>query len=85
MPLRSGTVRLHSDRKWRQATVLTGDIRNGQWRTCESAQADKSDDGLVLNVSPDQTLSLLLVTEAPKATKWCRAIDRAVTDPASLP
>jgi hypothetical protein len=39
----------------------------------------------VINVTPDQALSLLLVTEPRTAANWCRAIERAMTDPASLP
>ena len=61
------------------------DIHEGKWRSCESAPAVKTEAGLVVNVSPDQALSLLLVTESGGATKWCKAIERAMNDPASLP
>ena len=40
---------------------------------------------LRINVSQDQVFSLLLVTESPSAPKWCKAVERALNDPASLP
>jgi len=85
MPLRPGSIRLSTDREWHKATVVTGDIHEGKWRSCETAPAVKTEAGLVVNVSPDQALSLLLVTESGGARKWCKAIERAMNDPASLP
>ena len=85
MPLRPGSIRLSTDREWHKATVLTGDIHDGKWRNCETAPAEKTEAGLVVNVSPDQAFSLLLVTESGSASKWCKAIERAMNDPASLP
>jgi hypothetical protein len=38
----------------------------------------------VVNVSLDQVFSLLLLTEPVNAPKWCKAIEDAMTDPASL-
>jgi len=84
MPLRPGLIRVSTDRVWRKATVLTGDIHDGQWRTCETAPAGKTEAGLVVNVGPDQAFCLLLVTESANASKWCKAIERAMNDPASL-
>jgi len=85
MPLRPGTVRLSTGTKWRNATVVTGDIHNGKWRHCESTPATSSTAGLEVKVSPDQALNLLLVTESGSASKWCQAIERAMNAPASLP
>ena len=85
MPLRPGSIRISTDSEWHKATVLTGDIHNGKWRNCETAPAEKSTTGLVANVSLDQAFSLLLVTESGNAPKWCKAIERAMNDPASLP
>ena len=85
MPLRPGSIRLSTDREWHRATVVTGDIHEGKWRNCETGPAVKTEAGLVVNVSPDQALSLLLVTESGGARKWCKAIERAMNDPASLP
>jgi hypothetical protein len=85
MPLRPGSIRISTDREWRNATVLTGDIHEGKWRSCETAPAGKTETGLVVNVSPDQALRLLFVTEAGRAAKWCKAIERAISDPTSLP
>ncbi len=85
MPLRPGTVRLSTERKWQNANVLTGDVHNGKWRNCETTPAENSEAGLVVNVSSDQVFGLLLLTESRNASKWCRAIERAMTDPASLP
>jgi len=64
--------------------VLTGDLHDSKWRTCETAPAGKSEAGLVVNVSLDQVFSLLLVTEPGSAPKWCKAIEGAMNDPASL-
>lgn len=85
MPLRPGTVRLSSGAKWHTPAVLTGDIHNGKWRHCESTPATTSAAGLEVKVSPDQALSLLLVTESRSASKWCQAVERAMNAPASLP
>ena len=85
MPLRPGSIRLSTDREWRKATVLTGDIHDGKWCTCETTPAGKTEAGLAVNVSPDQAFSLLLVTESASSSKWYRAIERAMSDPASLP
>ena len=85
MPLRAGSIRILTDREWHKATVLTGDIHDGKWRSCETAPAGKTETGLGVNVSPDQAFSLLLVTESGSAAKWCKAIERAMNDPASLP
>ena len=85
MPLRPGSIRISADSEWHKATVLTGDIHNGKWRTCETAPAEKSTTGLVVNVSLDQAFGLLLVTDSGNAPKWCKAIERAINDPASLP
>jgi hypothetical protein len=38
----------------------------------------------VVRVSPDQVFSLLLVTESGSASRWCQAIERAMSDPARL-
>ena len=85
MPLRPGPVRLSSGRKWQKATVVTGEIREGKWRNYESAPAETTSGGLLINVAPDQAYSLLLVTEASSAAKWCKALESAMTTPASLP
>jgi hypothetical protein len=84
MPLRPGSIRISTDRQWHKATVLTGDLHDGKWRTCETAPAGKSEAGLVVHVSLDQVFSLLLVTEPGSAPKWCKAIEGAMNDPASL-
>jgi hypothetical protein len=85
LPLRPGTIRVSIERDWHKATVLTGDIHDGKWRSCETAPAGKTAASLVINVSTDQATCLLLVTEAASASRWCKAIERAMTDPASLP
>jgi hypothetical protein len=85
MPLRPGSIHISTDRAWPNAHVMTGDIHDGKWRSCETAPARKTESGLVVNVSPDQALSLLVVTEPASASKWCRTIERAMNDPASLP
>jgi hypothetical protein len=85
MPLRPGSIRISTDREWHKATVLTGDIHEGKWRSCETTPAVKTEAGLVVNVSPDQAFGLLLVAESGGASKWCMAIERAMNDPASLP
>jgi hypothetical protein len=85
MPVRPGVVCLSTERKWHVATVLTGDIQDGRWRTCEAAPAAKSDAELVVKATPDQVFSLLLVTESNGASKWCQAIERVINEPASLP
>ena len=64
--------------------MLTGDLHDGKWRTGETAPAEKSETGLEVNVSADQVFSLLLVTESGSAPKWCKAIEGAMNDPASL-
>jgi hypothetical protein len=84
MPLRPGSVRLSIGRKWQKAIVRTGDIHNGKWATYETAPAEQSEAGLVVRVSPDQVFSLLLVTEPGSASRWCQAIERAMSDPARL-
>jgi hypothetical protein len=85
MPLGPGVVRIAAERRWQEATILTGDIHEGQWRTCDRAPAERDPHDLLIKVTPDQTFSLLLVTEASSAPKWCQAIGRAMTAPASLP
>lgn len=85
MPLRSGSVRLVSDRKWQKATVLTGDIQEGKWRSYDTAPAEQSEGGLLIEVSPDQAFRLLLVSESGSTSKWCRTTERAMNDPARLP
>ena len=85
MPLRSGSVRLVSDHKWQKATVLTGDIQEGKWRSYNTAPAEQSEAGLLIEVSPDQAFRLLLVTESGSSSKWCRTTERALNDPARLP
>jgi hypothetical protein len=85
MPLHPGSIRVSTDRQWHKATVLTGDIHDGNWRSCETAPAGKTEASLVINVSPDQAFGLLLVTESASASKWCKAIERAMNTPASLP
>ena len=85
MPLRPGTIHISADREWHKATELTGDLHEGKWRTHDTAPAAKSEIGLVVNVSPDQALSLLLVTKPGSAQTWCKAIEGAMNDPASLP
>jgi hypothetical protein len=85
MPLRAGSVRFVTDRKWQRATVLTGDVQAGKWRSCDTAPAEQSEGGIVIKVSPDQAFRLLLVTESGSAAKWCRTIERAMNDPARLP
>jgi len=84
MPLHSGSVHISTDHEWNKTTALTGDLHDGKWRTCETAPAGKSEAGLVVNVSLDQVFSLLLLTEPGNAPKWCKAIEDAMTDPASL-
>jgi hypothetical protein len=84
MPLRPGSVRLSIGRKWQKAIVLTGDIHDGKWANYETAPAEQSEAGLVVRVSPDQVVSLLLVTEPGSASRWCQAIERAMSDPARL-
>ena len=85
MPLRPGAVRLASGQQWRNAVVQTGDIKDGKWRPCETTAAERSPDGLRVQVSPDQALSLLILSEPRAAAKWRQAIERAMNDPASLP
>jgi hypothetical protein len=84
MPLRPGSIRISTGRKWYQATVTTGDLRDGKWHTYETLPAGTSEGSLVVNVSPDQAFSLLLVTEPGSAPKWCKAIEAAMSDPSSL-
>jgi len=84
MPLRPGAIRISTDRQWHKATLLTGDLHDGKWRTCETAPAGRSEAGLLVHVSPDQALSLLLLTEPGSALKWSKAIEGAMNDPASL-
>jgi hypothetical protein len=84
MPLRPGSIRLSTVREWHKATVVTGDIHEGEWRSCETAPAGKTEAGLVVNVSPDQAFSLLLITESGGASKWCKAIERAMKSVGSL-
>jgi hypothetical protein len=85
MPLRPGSICISTDRQWHKVVVLTGNILDGKWRGCETAQAGKTETGLVVNVIPDQAFSLLLVTEPGSASQWCKTIERAMSDPASLP
>jgi hypothetical protein len=85
MPLRPGPIRISTDREWHKATVMTGDIHDGKWGSCETVTAGRTETGLVINVSPDQVFSLLLVTESGNASKWCKAIERSMNDPVSLP
>jgi len=84
MPIRPGTIRLASDHPWRNAIVQTGDIHDGKWRQCETTPAENFSDDLLVQVSPDQALNLLVVNEPQSARKWCKAIERAMNDPASL-
>jgi hypothetical protein len=70
---------------WAQPVVQTGEFRNGRWQTLETHSARPSEDRMQILVSPDEALSLLLVCEKPAAAHWHQALERALTDPASLP
>ncbi|MEK7674529.1 MAG: hypothetical protein AAB676_01675 [Verrucomicrobiota bacterium] len=85
MPLRAGTIRLATERQWRNAALHTGEVRDGRWWNYETAPVRLSDSGLVINIMPDQVFSLLLVTESETARDWSQTVERAMNDPASLP
>ena len=85
MPLRPGTIQLSSMRKWRQPMLATGEIQDAKWRNYESSAAKESAHGLSVQVTSDQAFSLLLLTESSETRKWCRGIEEAIADPASLP
>jgi hypothetical protein len=84
LPLRGGAIRLANDRQWQAPLLLTGDLRDGAWWRHETTPLQKSSGGFALKVSPDQAVSLLLLTEAKSASRWHRAVERMVTEPGSL-
>ena len=84
LPLETGTIRLANDRHWQNPMLLTGDLRDGQWWNHETTPLQKSAGGFAVHVSPDQAVSLLLLTEEKTANRWRRAVERMVSEPASL-
>lgn len=85
MPLEPGTVRLQSGARWRSPTLETGEIQGGAWRTFEEASVAPTGGEVVVAVAADQVFSLLLLCEPADAPRWRRSLERAMTEPASLP
>lgn len=85
MPLRSGKVSWTSTADARDMVVETGDISDGKWRPLASQPISRTQDSFAFEVTPDQSLSLLLVCEKEDLNHWRAAIGNAMTNPASLP
>jgi hypothetical protein len=85
LPLQTGTLRLAQHHPWRGGVVATGEIRDGTWRTYETAPLATTVNGLAVEVSPDQAVSLMLICESHQRKRWTQTVARAMTDPASLP
>jgi hypothetical protein len=85
LPLQAGVVRLRQERTWPDAVVVTGDLRDGNWQTHETATPGRTGEALSVEVSPDQAVSLLLLCEARETSRWTQVVARALSDPASLP
>ena len=85
LPLQPGTVRWPSNGLWRDGVVVTGEIQDGAWRTCETAPLPATAGGMAVEVNPDQAVSLLLVCESSQTRRWTQTIARAMADPAALP
>lgn len=85
MPLQPGRTWLRHTQPWQGGVIATGEIREGEWWSYESAPLSFASNGLAVNVSPDQVFSLLLVCESAAVDHWARAVERAFSDPASLP
>ena len=85
MPLQTGTIRVSQTRLWQGGVVATGEIRDGEWRSCESAPLTSAQNEWTVNVSDDQVFSLLLVCGSAEMNRYIQAVERAMDDPASLP
>jgi hypothetical protein len=85
MPLRSGKVSWTSTADARDMVVETGDISDGKWRPLASQPISRTQDSFAIEVTPDRSLSLLLVCEKEDLNHWRAAIGNAMTNPASLP
>jgi len=85
MPLEPGIVRLQSGARWRSPILETGEIQGGAWRTFEEASVAPTDGEVGVAVAADQAFSLLLLCEPADAPRWRQSLERAMTEPASLP
>jgi hypothetical protein len=85
MPLKAGVVRWGRTAPWLKAIVETGEIHNGSWEAFETASAPAHGPTLDIRVTSDQALSLVLVCDRGAEPRWRKAIERAMTHPASLP
>jgi len=85
MPLETGTVRLRQPESFREGIVVTGDLCDGRWATHETVPLATAPEGFLVQVNPDQAVSLLLVCEAGQLHRWTDTVARAMTDPGSLP
>jgi hypothetical protein len=85
MPLQPGTIRLSQEQPWHAGVVATGEIRDGEWWSYESAPVTSARSEWAVQVSADQVFSLLLVCESPEVTRWTQAVERAMNDAGSLP
>ena len=85
MPTQPGQVQWRSTTAWTAPVVETGEFQNGRWRILESQAARSGESQLQIGVSADQAFSLLLVCERTAVVRWRQALERAITQPASLP
>lgn len=85
MPLQRGKILVNQPVRWQNGVITTGEIRDGEWWSYESAPLNSAENGWIVNVSEDQVFSLLLVCESPEVGRWTQAVERAMSDPASLP
>jgi hypothetical protein len=85
MPLKPGTIRVHSTADWKDAIVETGDLANGAWRCLETTDLVVDGRSLIVRVTPDPVFDLLLLCQRNEAPRWRKRIEQAMCDPASLP
>ncbi|MCP5523879.1 MAG: hypothetical protein H7A46_20270 [Verrucomicrobiales bacterium] len=74
MPLQPGEIRLSPATDWKEAILETGEIRDGRWYALETKAQRSDEPTLGVRVTPDQALSLLLLTETDGLECGRRAI-----------
>jgi hypothetical protein len=85
LPLQPGQVQWLSGRAWAERVIETGEVRDGRWQALETQPAKGNENPTRVRVSADQAMRLLLVCEQSALPRWRKAVERALTHPASLP
>jgi hypothetical protein len=85
MPLQPGAIRVSQAQPWPSGGVATGEIRDGEWWSYESAPVESAPNGWTVQVSDHQVFSLLLACESMEVGRWTQVVEQAIGDPAALP